>query len=736
MDLSSADSGNRVREEEGDDGGDEVRDTKRARGEGEDGEVSVDEEGMVTDEPQSEGTSSAAQPAPTPMDQLVAAAVAQQHALSGHGDDHDSISDAAAAPTPQDSVTVREWLELECRKRCYDCSLTDRRRQVSQPMPDDGHLCDGPTHASDLSWDGILNDRQLVPDLKAAVQAMRDQQYWDGMSKRVFEITPEVEQRLDGLLDLQTWVWVKTNAENQQNVDRFCDLPDFERQELEDMERTVGMQQMAAIRPWTDEGLDLYKVATSVSDRATSVLCLEKILPYIRLLYDGLCRLPKKQVDLGKKTYVFSGKLHRGEKFIRPAFRDPLPKGRTVEFNTFTSFTTDPAKAAEFKNGAFLPALHDFGSGLISADANYTLEERLTMFFEHHACDDCYYEFMPREKQMAEEFKDEVEVLKQILGTRFPFELEDPEKPSRTVIVVEDGVGYRLGNLSVMPQEDEVLMEPGACLEVVEDNRFVAAQYKEQQSKFLKLTTVTARGLSLMTIKDGTPFESPAKVKEGAARTRRHLREDFEAKLLELDGEDLTNADSYWRRILEDQGGGAAARDKGAAAQTTRGSRLPNMRGMTLNEECNLQMLKQQLRDEVHDFDGACDWLLQVTVRQHNGKADDEGKRVDSSKVNKAKAFRLYTVDAGQLLKVTVRNLSQDREITFTPVYMNEDGEEEPEESVTLKAGGERYELPYPLEKKEGEKEDSWGLKDKSGKTLLRLRFALLQTEAAGGGGG
>ena len=148
------------------------------------------------------------------------------------------------------------------------------------------------------------------------------------------------------------------------------------------------------------------------------------------------------------------------------------------------------------------------------------------------------------------------------------------------------------------------------------------------------------------------------------------------------------------------------------------------MRGMMLSEECELQTLKQQLCDEVHDFDGACDWLLQVTVRQHDGKEDEEGERVDSSKVLTARDFRLYNVDAGQLLKVTVRNLSQDREITFTPVYMNEDGEEEPEESVTLKAGGERYELPYPLEKKEGEKEDSWGLKDSSGKTLLRLRFA------------
>ena len=102
-----------------------------------------------------------------------------------------------------------------------------------------------------------------------------------------------------------------------------------------------------------------------------------------------------------------------------------------------------------------------------------------------------------------------------------------------------------------------------------------------------------------------------------------------------------------------------------------------------------------------------------------------------------ARDFRLYTVDAGQLVKVTFRNLSQDREIAFKPVYLNEKSTEpETVDSVKLKAGGERYELQFPLQMEAGEKEDSWGLKDKSGKTLLRLRFALLQTEAAGGGGG
>ena len=57
---------------------------------------------------------------------------------------------------------------------------------------------------------------------------------------------------------------------------------------------------------------------------------------------------------------------------------------------------------------------------------------------------------------------------------------------------------------------------------------------------------------------------------------------------------------------------------------------------------------------------------------------------------------------------------------------MNEKSTEpETVDSVKLKAGGERYELPFPLQMEAGEKEDSWFLMDERGKkTLLRLRFA------------
>jgi hypothetical protein len=38
-------------------------------------------------------------------------------------------------------------------------------------------------------------------------------------------------------------------------------------------------------------------------------------------------------------------------------------------------------------------------------------------------------------------------------------------------------------------------------------------------------------------------------------------------------------------------------------------------------------------------------------------------------------------------------------------------------------SAGQEYELPYPLQKDAGEKEDAWAIKDGNGRTVLKLRF-------------
>jgi len=174
------------------------------------------------------------------------------------------------------------------------------------------------------------------------------------------------------------------------------------------------------------------------------------------------------------------------------------------------------------------------------------------------------------------------------------------------------------------------------------------------------------------------------------------------------------------KMLLED---GSAVTRKGAS-RTRGGQEPPDKRRLAVNEEHKVHALVQQLREEVHDFDGACDWLLQVTVKQHDSKYDEDGKRIDASKVQTAKNFRLYTVDAGQELRVYLRNLSLFKTISFTPVYVNEEGTEETQEEQNLKSF-EEQELPFPLKKENGDREDSWILKDERGTTLLGLRFQL-----------
>jgi hypothetical protein len=115
---------------------------------------------------------------------------------------------------------------------------------------------------------------------------------------------------------------------------------------------------------------------------------------------------------------------------------------------------------------------------------------------------------------------------------------------------------------------------------------------------------------------------------------------------------------------------------------------------------------------------------LQVTVKQHDSKDDKEGEHIDAPRITKRPKFRLYSVDPDMLIRVTVKNLSSTRDISLMPVYVKDNGEEEPEDLVELKSG-ECLELPFPLQKEAGEEEDGWAIKDSEGKTVLELRFTL-----------
>jgi hypothetical protein len=72
-----------------------------------------------------------------------------------------------------------------------------------------------------------------------------------------------------------------------------------------------------------------------------------------------------------------------------------------------------------------------------------------------------------------------------------------------------------------------------------------------------------------------------------------------------------------------------------------------------------------------------------VTVKQHDGKDDDDGKRIERGSVQVRHDCRLYSVPAGRLIRVTLRNWSA-KPLSFVPVYVDKDGTEEPEEKIDL----------------------------------------------------
>jgi len=73
-------------------------------------------------------------------------------------------------------------------------------------------------------------------------------------------------------------------------------------------------------------------------------------------------------------------------------------------------------------------------------------------------------------------------------------------------------------------------------------------------------------------------------------------------------------------------------------------------------------------------------------VKEHDGKDDEEGERINSAEVCGAD-FRLYAVSPDQQIKVTIKNLSA-KPLSFRPVYVDAEGSEEPNDIIEpLKRG-------------------------------------------------
>ena len=64
-------------------------------------------------------------------------------------------------------------------------------------------------------------------------------------------------------------------------------------------------------------------------------------------------------------------------------------------------------------------------------------------------------------------------------------------------------------------------------------------------------------------------------------------------------------------------------------------------------------------------------------MKEHDGKEDEEGERVLAARVEAAPGYRRYApITPDLLIRVTLRNLSA-KPLSFVPVYVGKDGEEE-----------------------------------------------------------
>jgi hypothetical protein len=439
-------------------------------------------------------------------------------------------------------------------------------------------------------------------------------------------------------------------------------------------------------------------------------------------LYQALASLPEEFVHT-------EGTIYRAEKGFRFNIDEgdgkPLEKGDTIPFWSFKSFTKDPAMANPFKTTSALTASADPATGLIGASQEFTLAERVRQFWRNFACEKHLHGWQKAGAcdKLAKMYEDNVTQLNEKLQNRFEKKLpERGEKQKRTMIeVVKDGVGYDIALFSDFPGESEIMVEGGTQLEVLENSlRMWGKLGEEEDSSRQYLTTRILRIDPLLT---GEPVSPVRRHVDAVVKDRQQI-DALEALLREkrrggchsnLSPEILSQLQKIGELIAQ-------------LPSTSRGglvTRSATRGGRELDQKA---MLIKQLWEEAHDFEGESDWLLQVMVKQHDGKDDEVGERIDASKVETAKDLRRYFVDVGKLLKVTVRNLSLVRTISFCPVYVDDEGNDDPEDPCMLKKG-ESKELPYALKKDSGEKEDGWDLRDgKGAKTLLRLRFALLST--------
>jgi len=102
--------------------------------------------------------------------------------------------------------------------------------------------------------------------------------------------------------------------------------------------RHVGEERLAAVRAWT--GDVCYVITTLFRDKHRNMKSLEPVLPFMRLFFSGLHKLPSR--------YLYHGDLYRAEHGARTNWETAAQPGKKIQWFTPLSFSPNPKVLANF----------------------------------------------------------------------------------------------------------------------------------------------------------------------------------------------------------------------------------------------------------------------------------------------------------------------------------------------------------------------------------------------------
>ena len=181
------------------------------------------------------------------------------------------------------------------------------------------------------------------------------------------------------------------------------------------------------------------------------------------------------------------------------------------------------------------------------------------------------------------------------------------------------------------------MVEAGTQLAVLENSLQRWGQFgEEDDSNRQQLTTRMLRMVPLLT---GDPVSLVRRYVDRKVKFREFI------DVLERHHDNLTNGEEInfpkVADLFNQPEGRSSSVKRGGSVDVRRLDRSKNKEahsGTSLDRTVQRERVKECLED-LHDFDGASDWLLQVTVKQHDGKDDEVGERIEASKVKTAKDY-------------------------------------------------------------------------------------------------